>query len=185
MALGLSFAKIGGVHMSSYSMLVTNEKNHFTWEKQFESKEEFEQIEGNSEGRDFICLLCGTLKPVRTNNCRNFVQDFFLPTLFNHAVKVQRVVAKIFAILGALVLDLLTFSIRLLTSIPRVIANRMKGEHPFKKFLKSQNVDKKLLDSDYVNVKWKFEKECQGGKLPIEREELINFIERPCDGNED
>ena len=39
----------------------------------------------------------------------NFAKDFFLPTTLNHAVKVQNIVLKVFAILASLVLDTVTF----------------------------------------------------------------------------
>lgn len=156
-----------------FSISVANEKNNLVWEKQFPSKGELEKLHKKFEGRDSCCLLCSTLMPVRTNNCKNWAEDFFFPTLVNHANKVKSVVGKIFAVLGALVLDLLTFPIRLLTCIPRVISNAAKGVHPLRKYLLDQKVDKKLLASDYVTVRWQYENE--------EKVETIHFIEHPCE----
>jgi hypothetical protein len=165
----------------SYSIQVSNEENNLTWEKRFAAPEEVEQVRGFSEGRDFICLLCGTFKPIRTNTCKTFAEDFFFPTLVNYALKVKSVVGKIFAILTALVLDIITLPLRLLTAIPRAIANKIKGEHPLRKYLIAQNVDKKLLEGDHVTVQFKG---VQDG-APYELIQNINFIERPCDTEDD
>lgn len=163
-----------------YSIKVTNEKNNATWEKQIATAEEFEKVRGY-EGRDFVCLFCGTFKPVRTNTCKSFASDFFFPTLVNHAIKVKSIAGKIFAIIAAIILDIITLPIRLFTCIPRAISNKVKGPDAFRKYLVEQNVDKKLLEVDHVTVQLKGIKDGE----PYERSEIINFIERPCEPDEE
>lgn len=66
-----------------------------------------------------VDLFPALLIPVRTNTLKNFSADFFLPTTIHRATRVKGVVSQIFAILGGLLLDSLTFPIRLFTALPR------------------------------------------------------------------
>jgi hypothetical protein len=63
--------------------------------------------------------------------------------------------------LGALILDTLTFPIRLLTCIPRVISNAGQEQNPLKKYLLAEGVDPKLLESNHVKVRLEWEKTSQ------------------------
>ncbi len=83
---------------------VENPNNHVVWEKNL-TRDEAQNVRAYCEGRDYIQLYLATLYPVRTGNLKNFSEDFFLPTVINHARKVQDTVDKIFAILGALILE--------------------------------------------------------------------------------
>ena len=112
---------------------VSNLDNNTEWEKEL-TDEEFPQVQGYVQGKSTIAIIPATFKPVRTNNLKNFSKDFFLPTTLNHAIKVQHTVGKIFAILASLVLDVLTFPIRLLTVIPRVISNAKPEENQLHKY---------------------------------------------------
>jgi hypothetical protein len=182
-----------------YSLTISNLENTTSWEKQL-TPEEFQQVKSYAVGLGVVSVPA-TLKPVRTNNLQNFAKDFFLPTLINHALKVEHTVGKIFAILGALILDSLTFPIRLLTCIPRVISNAHQEQNPLKKYLIDENVDPKLLESDYVRVRLEWEKTSQSptsywttedgvqhSKHSQEKhwqEKNVNFIEVPIYTNYD
>lgn len=144
----------------TYSIEISNLKNNTLWKKQL-TAEEFPSIKSHIRGFVAIAIFPATLKPVRTNNFHNFATDLFLPTLINHAIDVQHTVGKIFAILGALILDILTFPIRLLTCIPRVISNAHQEQNPLKKYLVNEKVDPKLLESDHVRVRLEWEKTSQ------------------------
>ncbi|HSW73030.1 MAG TPA: hypothetical protein VLG44_06465, partial [Chlamydiales bacterium] len=84
--------------------------------------------------------------------------DFFLPTVINHAIHVQNIVGKFFAIIFGLALDLVTFPARFIMAIPRAISNALQDESPLRKYLKNQGVDEKLLADDYVQVKLGWER---------------------------
>lgn len=139
---------------------VYNLDNNTAWEKHL-TNEEFSRVKGYVQGESTVDIILATLKPIRTNNLENFSKDFFLPTTINHAIKVQHIVGKIFAILASLVLDVLTFPIRLLTCIPRVISNARQTENLLHKYLVAEGVDKKLLQSDHVKVRLEWEKTSQ------------------------
>jgi len=179
--------------MNNY-IKVYNPNNRTMWDRNL-SNEEFKQVEEYCKSRNSVGIISATFKPVRTNNMKDFAKDFFLPTTINRAIKVQNTVGRIFAILFSLVLDTITFPIRLLTCIPRVISNSKQGEHPLFKYLKDQMVDKKLIESDHVLVQlgWKTKNEFNyteirddEGKVqrtynPVKKCEImnVNFIETP------
>lgn len=102
---------------------------------------------------------------------------------------------KIFAILGALILDAITFPVRLLTCIPRVISNARQEQNPLKTYLVNEGVDPKLLESDHVRVRLEWEttsqfptsfwttsdgvKHCKHSQVKHFSEQNVNFIELP------
>jgi hypothetical protein len=173
-----------------YNVIISNLNNNTSWEKQL-TAQEFPSVKSLVRGFGTVGILSATLKPVRTNNFQNFAKDFFLPTLVNHAIKVENIIGKIFAILGALILDTLTFPIRIVTFIPRVISNGCQEQDLLKKYLINKGVDPKLLDSDHVRVRLEWEKTTPysqtAGKIQhsmhcLEQhwsEQNVNFIEVP------
>ena len=98
------------------------------------------------------------LYPVRTNNLKNFAKDFFLPTTVNNTIsdiqKMQSTVEKIMRVIQAFSLDVITFPIRFLTCVPRIIINYLKKEDPLLTYLKRQNDDSatQLSKMDQVHV---------------------------------
>lgn len=135
------------------SLIVTSvDDPDSNWQKEFKNSDQFRPVQEEMMGRKFVGILPGAFVPVRTNNCGRFAQDFFLPTVINHAIHVKNVVVKIFAILGALVLDVLTFISRILTCIPRAIINAKQKETPFHTYLRNENVGSRLLASESVLV---------------------------------
>lgn len=158
---------------------VMNLENHGTWEKQL-APDEFDRVQGAMKSRDIVPLFLAAFTTVRSNNGKNFAKDFFLPTVVNHAFKVKNIVGMIFAVLGALIFDAITLPFRLLTTIPKVIANAREEVHPLLKYLKEQNVDKQLLSSDHVRVRLVWEAELPDHrKMPSYKEINVNFIEQP------
>lgn len=95
-----------------------------------------------------VDLLPALLIPVRTNTLKNFSADFFLPTTIHRATRVKGIVGQIFAILGGLFLDTLTFPIRLFTALPRHLYINSRPMHAFRKEILEiiqrdvENVDK-------------------------------------------
>lgn len=155
--------------MTNY-IRVSNLENNTVWQKQLSDKE-YHPVSGFTRSEHTIAIIPATLKPVRTNNLKNFSKDFFLPTTINHAIKAHHIACKFFAILPALALDGITLPIRFLTCVPRIWSNAGKEVHPLKKYLINESVDKKLLESDHVRVRlgWK------SNWL----EHNVNFIEVP------
>lgn len=140
----------------SYKIQVKNLENNFIWEKELTSVE-FNSVQPLVRGCGVVSVLSATLKPVRSNNLKNFAKDFFLPTLINHAIKVEHTVGKIFLILAALALDTLTFPIRLLTCAPRILSNSRREQNALKTYLVAQMADEKLFRSDTVLVRLEWE----------------------------
>lgn len=168
-----------------FSIKVSNLDNKSSWEKVL-TNEQFQTVKPYVYGFEAVAIIPvpATLKPVRTNNLKNFAKDFFLPTLVNHAIKVQHTIGRIFAILGALILDTLTFPIRLLTCIPTVIINARKEKNPLKNYLVNAGVDPKLLKDDHVRVRLEWEERFHFPTF-LDRqpkhwsEQNVNFIEVP------
>lgn len=143
-----------------FNIKVSNLDNNTYWEKQL-TADEYQQVKEYLKGKPVISMIPAIFQPVRTNNFKNFSKDFFLPTTINHAIKVKSIVVKIFAILASLILDLLSFPIRILTVIPRVIVNAKQDKIKLNKYLIAQNADKKLIKSDHVRVRVEWEKTSQ------------------------
>lgn len=171
---------------------VSNLENNVVWDKQLGDQER-QEVKGYISGRRVIGIIPATLIPVRTNSLENFSKDFFLPTTVNHAIQVQHVVGKIFAILASLVLDVVTFPIRVVLCIPRIISNARQKENLLRKYLVKEGVDKKLLASDHVRVELRWERTsslapqtAQDGTVHQQynherhwQMENVNFVELP------
>jgi hypothetical protein len=180
----------------SYQLQVFNSDKSITWQKSL-NEEEFTKVQEYTKGENKVSLFYANLVPVRTNNFHNFSKDLFLPlTLRANARKVNDSVGSYFLLLAALVFDLLTFPIRLITAIPRVISNPKKEDNLFYKYLLTQNVDKKLLELDLVKVSFEWESKIEksipktriidgdrvqtySNKISHHEEKDVNFIELP------
>lgn len=139
--------------MSSY-LKVTNAENNLVWKKTINSDEEFRGVHDYfNKGKTTVSWIQATLYPVRTNHLKNFATDLFFPTMINHALKIQNFISKIFVIIAAALLDLITLPIRLITAIPRAIMNYNQKPIPLFTYLKGQGVDPKLLGCDRVFVR--------------------------------
>ncbi|CDR34921.1 hypothetical protein [Criblamydia sequanensis] len=103
-----------------------------------------------------VSLLPATLTPVRTNNLSNFSKDFFLPTTLNHAVNTQGTFKKVMAVAGAILLDLLTLPIRLVTSAPRALCNAV-FQNPLRKILIEERFSKDYTDQDTIKIEFKYQ----------------------------
>ncbi|GAB4234376.1 MAG: hypothetical protein Tsb0021_13670 [Chlamydiales bacterium] len=147
--------------MSNYIQL-KDSANNIIWEKNL-SNQEFQDVKGYCNGREAVDLFSATLKPVRTHNLKVFASDFFFPTTVNHAIKVKSIVIKVFAILASLMLDFITFPVRLLTCIPRAISNSRQSEHSLLHYLNHQNLNNGTIEADYVKVRliWETTSTCE------------------------
>ncbi|EKD86217.1 MAG: hypothetical protein ACD_37C00407G0002 [uncultured bacterium] len=119
--------------------------------KNFNSVEEFQAVSSLCDNKRRISWLESLIIPVRTDTLGNFCQDFFLPGLFNKALKVKDVAIKMF-------LCVITFPIRLITVIPRCIYNVVypKEAHPFYQYLINNGVAAADLSAGhvYLETEW-------------------------------
>ncbi|MEC7840155.1 MAG: hypothetical protein VX777_08975 [Chlamydiota bacterium] len=120
-------------------------------------QEVYQAVKNCAKSKGKVCPFVATLIPVRTNNGKNFAKDFFLPTVVNQVPRIHNVAGKIFAGLGAFVLDLITLPVRLLTCVPRVFANSKAKDHALHKLLVEKGVDPKKIDVDTLKVSLKGE----------------------------
>lgn len=173
---------------------VSNVHNNTVWEKHL-SDAELPTVQEFTKGASTIAILPATFRPVRTHNLVDFSKDFFLPTVINHAIYVQNIAGKFFAIIFGIALDLVTFPLRVITVIPRVISNTVKEENTLHKYLRTQGADAKLLADDYVKVKLEWNRTSQTPTSALTTrdgtvhrrygqekhwfEKTVNFIELP------
>ena len=77
-------------------------------------------------------LLSGCMMPLRTHNLPHFSKDFFLPTFIHFALTIDFIALKIIASTFAIIYDLITFPIRVVTAPFRIYYNAMHPEaaHP-------------------------------------------------------
>lgn len=135
------------------------------------NSEDYEKFMVMLKSAQTVGVLGATLRPVRTNTLKNFAKDFFLPTTVNQALRVKPLAKRVFAILGALVLDTLTFPVRLLTCIPTILTNTKPEDHPFYQYLQTDPATQRVLHAEHVRVKWNFD-----GK---DDDLMLNFFKQP------
>ncbi len=154
-----------------------NERDATPWrfEKEFATEADFQNVERHCINRERI-FLEGNLYVVRTDTAHRFCKDFFFPCV-ERALKIQNYIEKVFAIIAAVIFDLLTLPIRCITLLPRLIINwvNAREKHPLHKYLVEQNADPRILNCDHVYMRKVVVKE---GKLDM-RIETFNFIELP------
>lgn len=125
-----------------------------SWSKSINDQTEYENIlryRADKSRSGYNCCIA-LFKPIRTNNCKNFIKDFFLPSVVNVAWKVESLAYQLFMIIFLLPWDLLTFPVRVFTTLPRCIANRNAPEHPLSIYLKKEGVPNELLAEGRVRV---------------------------------
>lgn len=164
-------------------VFVKNPNNQAIWSKMVDQADYKLVKESLTKGEPTVNVFKAALYPVRTNLLKNFAIDLFLPTTLNVAVRVERAAYRVFAIIGAIFFDLLTLPIRLVTAIPRIIANRNPKITPLHQFLLDKKVDAEILEADYLHVELE-NFEYKGDKLHREKihnweEKYVNLIETP------
>lgn len=136
-----------------YIQLLDPTTDAVLWRKEHISDEDYARVKDASKSREVIPIFLALIKPVRTDTWENLATDFFLPTLINHALKVEDTFRKYIAIVIAVVVDGATLIIRVFTVLPRIYSNSNEPEHFLKQYLKKEGVDPKLLESNFVRVK--------------------------------
>lgn len=100
-------------------------------EKKFSSKKEMDAFTTKyGKSKPGWNIISGAFSIIRTDNCKNFSEDLFLPTVFNFALTVNDFAVRIFAIICALAFDVITFPLRLIMMPVRLIKTGCKPENP-------------------------------------------------------
>lgn len=167
----------------SFGVFVKNPNNDAVWSKMVDDETYDRVKESLTKGQPTVHFVKAAFYPVRTNTLKNFATDLFLPTTLNVAIRVERAAYRAFAMIGAILFDFLTLSIRLVTAIPRLISNRNPKITPLHQLLLDQKVNKEVLETDHVHVQLE-RYEYKGDKDHRERvnsweEKYVNFIEMP------
>lgn len=144
------------------------------------TNEEAENLKSKFVSASKVSLLPAALIPVRTNNLSNFNKDLFLPTTLNHGVKANGSFKKVVAIAGAILLDLLTLPIRLITSVPRALVNA-HNQNPLRTHLIKTKCAEALFQADTINVVFTELKHLRYSGKTYEKiiTQNINLIEIP------
>src|SRR4051812_28398031 len=94
--------------------------NAWLFERTFATQDEFLAVANLCNNRQRAGFFTSLVVPVRTDNLKNFCQDFFLPTFFDHAMKnTHDIGLLIISSIGCLASDVATLVIRFITAIPR------------------------------------------------------------------
>lgn len=96
--------------------------------------------------------LSASLCPVRTGKVRHLATDLFLPTTLNQAARIKNVAVRIFAVLGALLFDLITLAFRVLSVVPRVIYNALQPYNNMRALLLDKGISADLLDEGIIDM---------------------------------
>lgn len=116
----------------------------------------FREFKSSKEAEDFINnhgvslpvhrWLRATLIPTRTDTLKNFAKDLFLPTVVNQALRVEGVCTKIFLLLLALPIDVVTL-------VPRLLLAPIKFFYDRKHPQPAHQINLLLNDSSISKVK--------------------------------
>lgn len=113
--------------------------------------EELAEVERISQ-TNIVNPFVAAFIPVRTNNLEHFSKDLFSP-MVSLALKIEDTAAKFFAVIGAVILDILLLPVRLLTTPIRLLTANKKEDHSLYKFLKAKNIADNILKADTIKIK--------------------------------
>lgn len=158
------------------TVTIRNIDETLIYQKKFATQDEYENFKKPCViSREFREIKYCSIITARTNNLNNFAKDFFLPTFVNTALKFHSIWLKIFESPVFLIWDIVTFPIRVITLIPRIIYNQYyaKEKHPLYLYLIKEGVVPNQLINDqvYINVNFATKKSAKPAN--------INFIEMP------
>lgn len=171
-----------------FHIKVSDPTHTIHWELDLNAQN-YEQFEtAVKSGKDSVRITDALIYPVRTNSLKSFSKDFFLPITANYYGKIaeiQNVALKVLATLASVFIDLITLPIRAFTCIFRINSNYYQNEAPLKSLLATymphmaNPIDKKLLDSDFVDVEMTWETQTGDFHHDHILSGSVNFIELP------
>lgn len=157
--------------MTTYHCSIYKENGHKDYtgfssyngsEFQLEGEKDFAHAKQLCENRKNMAgFWKQTVLPIRAN----LASDFFLPTLMNMVMKTKEYAGNAFLVIMAIVWDLATLPIRLITFLPWAAYNAMAKpvEHPLMPYLREKmKSETGIITSGRVNVLL-YEVEIEGG----------------------
>ncbi len=133
--------------MTTYHLSIHKSCDSYSGMKTFSSKElqldneqDFLQAQQLCENRKNMAgFWKQTVLPIRTDRA----SDLFFPTLMNAVIKAKNLSKNFFVVLAAIIWDLATLPIRLVTFLPRMVCNAMATpeEHPLIAYLKGKGLE--------------------------------------------
>lgn len=112
------------------------------------SSQEYERLLKSETftGRKVYSNWTALLIPIRTHHVEAFIEDLFLPTTFNVALKIEDIAQKYIAVLACIAIDLVTLPIRLITAIFCYSRQQpSKEQHLFYEFLLEKGFNRDQL----------------------------------------
>ena len=139
----------------SSDYISTTQEDKLLLHRQIASAEQFNTLcEAGDKG--FASSWKATFIPIRTHDFPSFCQDFFVPhlsrALISTAFETYCIAFRMIFRFGAIIIDIISFPIRLLTVIPRCMYNgfHSKETNVFYQHLLQNGVDPQAIDVDYV-----------------------------------
>lgn len=145
-----------------WTIRVTDQQNLTLFENVYFDAEYEEVVDFLEDNKRRIGFFESLVIPIRTDNLKNFCQDFCLPTFTHYALRVNNLGIRIIASMVCLFLDLATLFLRAITLIPRYCYNwaHQKEAHPLYQYLLEQEVDSNDLSHGHVQlaVEWAWDR---------------------------
>lgn len=133
---------------------IVNSENRTLYEENYDSNQEVTDfINTNGPSKPGWSVLKSAVCPCRTDNVKGFMEDVFLPTFVNFALKIDNHALKVIGSITAIVFDLLTLPIRLVVTPFRVIYNRCNPEekHPLRALIE-ENGEQLSNEEDFLTI---------------------------------
>ncbi len=152
--------------MKNYNVTLTDTEKNVQWSKRVD-EQTFKEFEAAShEGREYKHFLFGLFIPIRTDTIDNLIEDLVLPTVIHVAMKIEGSgVKKALILLGAFLLDMATFKIRLVCLGIRWIMNKGSKDRfntPMYALLLKHQAPNEIKNADQLRInftQWESNKE--------------------------
>lgn len=128
----------------SYTLEVKQGDNHH--QITLADKKEFDKVNRLCTDQSNVAgSLKSYIMPIRTDR-QSWAKDLFLPSFVNSALKVEDTTARVFSSIFAIILDIATLPLRVITLIPRAIYNACTSpkEHPLIPYFKEKGIPEGL-----------------------------------------
>lgn len=181
----------------SYAIRIREKTGEGPWlfEQHFASREAYEGVAEKCINKKVFWE--SVFIPARTAPCNSLCRNLFIPATYFVTVVLKDAISEqtrtgiiselafrlLFA-LGALIVDLVTLPIRLVTLIPRLMMGDAKREdHPLHRYLAEEGADRRILNADQVALRLEWE---ENGFYRTREylEESFHFIRLPPSEND-
>lgn len=134
---------------------IKDKHDHLVYQKSCSSEYEVKAfIRQYGKSKYGWSLLRGTVIPLRTQYPKDFLKDLFLPTFLHFSLKINNMALKIIGSIFAVMLDITTFPIRLITTPFRIYYNYKYPDekHPLIHLIEDQSRFQKTIENNKVNL---------------------------------